>query len=245
MIKIFNTFLFISLSVLLPAQSIDGVYDYPVKPGTKEWYELKTEEERFAILQIPDDLLKSMSTENLIITCMNFPLFGDYTAYNNPQQGMEYIIDNFNGLQELLNRKDAPSGLLALYYETDTVEMFMANPKISKKYWFIRQSYFELILAQDLIVDQMSLDNCYNLLLEARKRLNYKIDNKQKYSAFSFRPTLLIMGKMLDRLDYTDIKSEKDQNVEMEQFMKDCSLMTPEVINSLIAISDNYIKIKK
>lgn len=229
--------------MLLPAQSIDGVYDYPTKPGTKEWYELKTEEERFAVLQIPDDLLKSMSTENLIITCINFPAFGHFTAYNNPQQGMNYLIESFNGLQELLNRKDAPAKLLSIYSGMDTIEMFIPNPNISRQYWFIRRSYFEFLLAQDSILDNLSINNSIKLLLEARKRLNYKIDNRQEYSAFSFRPTLLILGKTLDKLDSTSFNNEKVQSNEMEQFLNDCSLMTPKVVNSLIAISDNYIKL--
>jgi len=43
--------------------------------GTSEWANLKTETERFEALQIPPELLKTMSTENLIITCLNYSAF--------------------------------------------------------------------------------------------------------------------------------------------------------------------------
>jgi carbonic anhydrase len=58
------------------SQAEDVKWDYPVKPGTKKWNELKTEKERINAVQIPDDVLDSMTTEDMVDACINFPLFG-------------------------------------------------------------------------------------------------------------------------------------------------------------------------
>lgn len=47
-------------SVLSQAQ----VYNFPVKPGTEAWGDLVTEEDRFSAMQIPEDQLVSMSTQD-------------------------------------------------------------------------------------------------------------------------------------------------------------------------------------
>jgi len=38
---------------------------------------------------------------------LNYPLFLDALAYNWPQEGFNAVSGQFNGLQELLKRKDA------------------------------------------------------------------------------------------------------------------------------------------
>ena len=70
-------------------------------------------------MQIPEDQLVSMSTQDLVITCMNYPAWLYFTAFNNPQDGIDINIHNFNGLQELMKRADAPVELLSVYKQMD------------------------------------------------------------------------------------------------------------------------------
>ena len=73
-------FLFFATAV---AQEIKTTWDYPMKPGMEEWNQLKTEEERIAAVQIPEDVLAKLSPAEVVRLCMPFPLFGYYTAFNN------------------------------------------------------------------------------------------------------------------------------------------------------------------
>ncbi|NBH88227.1 hypothetical protein D3Z41_05295 [Parabacteroides distasonis] len=79
---------------------------------------------------IPDDQLKHMSTIDLLITCMNYPAYGYFTAFNDPQEGIDINIRNFNGLQELMRRTDAPNELLSIYKQMDTFKMTLKNKAI-------------------------------------------------------------------------------------------------------------------
>ena len=62
------------------------IWSYPVRPGTEVWNNLKTEKERIEAMQIPVDILNKMSTDDIIYACINFPLFGYYSAFNSPQE---------------------------------------------------------------------------------------------------------------------------------------------------------------
>ena len=119
-------FTFFLISVLSQAQ----VYEFPIRPGTTEWDKLRTEKDRFSAMLIPDDQLKHMSTIDLLITCMNYPAYGYFTAFNDPQEGIDINIRNFNGLQELMRRTDAPNELLSIYKQMDTFKMTLKNKAI-------------------------------------------------------------------------------------------------------------------
>jgi len=47
--------------------------------------------------QIPDDVLPNLSTEELVQICMDYPLFGNFSAYNDELVGIKKVMDGFNG----------------------------------------------------------------------------------------------------------------------------------------------------
>ena len=103
-------FLFVAIACVLSVLSQAQVYNFPVRPGTETWSNLVTEEDRFSAMQIPEDQLVSMSTQDLVITCMNYPAWLYFTAFNNPQDGIDINIHNFNGL---LHQHEDGTGLLS------------------------------------------------------------------------------------------------------------------------------------
>ncbi|HEY5465844.1 MAG TPA: sigma-70 family RNA polymerase sigma factor, partial [Clostridia bacterium] len=96
-------------------------YVYPVTPEkTPEvWKTLGSHDAMIEACQIPESLLWSMSTEGLVETCLNYPMTGDMMAFNSPTGWLEGVGKNFNGLQKLLQRKDAGFELLRVYRRVD------------------------------------------------------------------------------------------------------------------------------
>ena len=90
-------------------------FEFPVKPGTPEWKELKTSAEIRADLQIPDNILSNISTAGLVETCLNYPLIGDIICYNSYQQGFDAVFNNFNGYREMIKRPEVGSLLIEFY----------------------------------------------------------------------------------------------------------------------------------
>jgi hypothetical protein len=140
---------------ILLCQSIlfsQNIYTYPVKPGTTEWSTLKTEEERIAALQIPDSALSGMTTNELVQVCLNYPAFFQFAAFNDLQSGMLAVIIRFNGIRELMQRKDAGEEILEIYSKMDINGYNNNNLQCTEEYWSIRFIFIELTLAQETIL---------------------------------------------------------------------------------------------
>lgn len=87
--------------------TISESYQYPIIPGTSEWSELNTLEERVAACKIPDNILYNLTTEALVESVINYPLIVYMFAYDTTQMGYEKVKSYFTGLQELAIRDDA------------------------------------------------------------------------------------------------------------------------------------------
>lgn len=96
--------------------TIDEPYDYPIKPGTDEWFKIEDHVEKREMLQIPQDVLEKMTTESLVESIANYPYLLDMLAFSTQKLGYEAVRNGFNGLQELERRPDGMS-CLAKYYE--------------------------------------------------------------------------------------------------------------------------------
>lgn len=84
-----------------------AAYVYPVLPGTDAWNALSSHADMLAVCQIPEDILKSLSTRDLLIAVLDYPLMVDMHSYSNMEQGFLSVKNQFNGLQELVSRPDA------------------------------------------------------------------------------------------------------------------------------------------
>ncbi len=82
-------------------------YDYPIKPGTDTWNSFESRVEKIQACEIPDEILKNMTTEALTETVMNYPLLIDMLAFPSKEAGYQAIYRVFNGLKELDSRADA------------------------------------------------------------------------------------------------------------------------------------------
>ncbi|MBO7552906.1 MAG: hypothetical protein J6T82_02600 [Bacteroidaceae bacterium] len=77
---------------------------------------------RIAACQVPEDILKNLTTEALVTTCLRYPWIHSYDlAFKNFIKGIRYYIDSFNGFKELQSRPDAVYELLKKLRELDPV----------------------------------------------------------------------------------------------------------------------------
>jgi len=88
-------------------------FEYPIKPGDAKWENISSVAERIAALQIPEDILANLPTERLFDICLDFPYLLDVLFYDDYQKGLEALKKEFNGFNELFNRKDLGKCALA------------------------------------------------------------------------------------------------------------------------------------
>ena len=105
-------YLFIFCPIYFKCTRKKLTWDYPVKPGMEEWSKFETIDAMYQACQIPDEILKKLDTESLVDICLKFPAQPIFPFFNTPQEGFMSYYYNFNGIRELLNRKDAGQFLL-------------------------------------------------------------------------------------------------------------------------------------
>jgi hypothetical protein len=210
--KLLNTFLFISSITLigcereveinpsscLPYPIPSDLWIYPVIPGTLEWEAIPTVEKRFEACQIPEELLENMTTEALIQSWVDFPFKFNIFGSSNFHSGMQFLIQNFNGLKELSGRIDSGKKLLDRYMHMnpDCVKY-----EVGKEGEFtLTYPIIELLLSQDKILEKLTLNQKKILVSEALEKYHGKKKNSEYFGTASFN--LIICMKAMVSGDY-------------------------------------------
>lgn len=123
-------------------------YEYPIVPGTEAWSELTTHQQMIEAVQIPEDILNKMNTEELVTAVLENPMIIDIYAYYTVEdgftEGYRIMCDKLNCLNELSKRGDsaivlekALSNLSTVLVETeesgqaeDVQSMYMTGNRI-------------------------------------------------------------------------------------------------------------------
>ncbi|WP_027621678.1 hypothetical protein [Acetivibrio clariflavus] len=180
------------------------VYEFPITADKTpdEWKELEDYSEKLAVLQIPEDVLATISTKGLFETCLNYPFIINMLMFNYYQDAFDSLC-SFNGLQELLKRPDAGSIILSYYKSIDfnNLEKYSNFPSC-----FI--TYIEMMLAQDSILSGMEPSERKELLDLALK--------KHKKNASSL--TDIWIGRIL-KIESKEFQEYLKQNPKDKEFI--------------------------
>ncbi len=114
----------------------------------EEWLSVSVQK-RVELSQIPEDMLKTMSTDELIVSCLNYNLLIDLVLYDTIRDGFEILKKQFNGFEELLARPDAGHRLVELYKAVDYDELYEND----------RGAYLHMLLLHTLLCEDSVLDS--------------------------------------------------------------------------------------
>lgn len=94
---------------------------YLIKPGTEEWKELGTVQNKREALRIPKEILKQMSNAELIEAVLEYPFLVDIFFFGLDTPGThhaaESVYEGCDALRELLSRHDGEEALRAFLEE--------------------------------------------------------------------------------------------------------------------------------
>lgn len=181
--------------------AVDDVYDFPIKPGTSEWAELKSHDEMVEVCQLPLETLNTISTLGLIQTVLNYPLLLDMFAFDETQSGFDSIASQFNGLQELMQRKDAAT-LIAQFYSTLPPESAIGKAPIEQGEYSFYMVHTEILLAQYPILAQLSDVELKDLASIAWQFLETKSSMPEIYGATGIESSILLLARIMQVAEY-------------------------------------------
>jgi hypothetical protein len=214
-------------------------YVYPVLPGTAEWKAMASVAERVEACQIPTATLKTLSTDALIDSWVNFPFAFDLYASSNFQRGMGFWMNNFSGLQELSLRNDAGTRVLEYFKRMNPACAGSAN------YTFLF-TYVAMLTGQNSILEKLTEREQKSLVAEALA--SYTI-NKSLLKMLGVAPTdyfsLWICSRAMENFGYQPFVKELDSNRYIKNFNSTAMLVNTDKgdeISIIIKHALNFIK---
>ena len=147
----------------------------------------ETKQEKIEMTTIDPSIIKSLSTANLVELVISYPYLGDMLAFDDYLTGCEVVIGNFNGLRELMNRKDAGDYLLDAYRKmsvSDSIvlsclEILMAKFHSLKA---ISETQFKSFYDVYLQKNELRKSSGYSI------RVNLEVENSTKATYYVLTP---------------------------------------------------------
>ncbi|GAA2516724.1 hypothetical protein GCM10010201_11800 [Pilimelia columellifera subsp. columellifera] len=181
---------------------ITRAFAYPLTPGDEGWERLTTHREMVEATQLPAETARQMSTEALVETVLDYPLFLDVKAFNSDQQGLDRVARRFNGFAELFRRDDAGAVLLPRY---EAFEPTGAGPRAADRGERQLDGWkLELLLAQPQVLSTLAPDRLDAALAAGVRVYDGKVAARADYGAAGLQPTGLLMGRALAARDGWD-----------------------------------------
>jgi len=198
--NVFFIFIFIFFSSFaINAQDKVVTWDFPINPSTNKWKELKSYEEQLLAYNIPEELIKNISTPELVKVCLAYPEWGVINAFNNRMIGLNNMMSCFNGFRELFARNDAAKEIIKIYSNIDPLA-------ISKDWTLLQQGTFgfqinciELLLSHGRIIEKLDEQDTQVLLNEVVLKYNKKRRLPDVYSLWDLSPTAGLCLNLLDK----------------------------------------------
>jgi hypothetical protein len=169
-----------------------------------------------------------MTTRALAETCLDYPLYLNYIAYDYFNLGIIAIINSFNGLAELSIREECASQLIRIY-EQMSVPNLSNWTSTSTEYAF-HIAYLEMLMSADVFLMRFSNDELIKLLPLVKQKILERFSVQDKYSLFSYIGALHLYAKIQKKQNTT---LYKENTILINKIVQSCS-MYPNIVTFYI-----------
>ncbi len=205
------------------AQDPQKLWDYPVRPGTPEWKLLGSFPERLKACHIPNDILSSVSTDQLIDICINYPLVLNILAFNSILDGFKNYTKNCNGFQELLKRDNVTTVLINKYKIENPLIIDTELTSFKDRFGFaVRLSMLELFLCHEQILSKLDHTQKVDLVKELQYKKSQKYNSNPLYRDIGLQTVSLAIILLIENEEFSI-----DQNIDID-------LIYPYIISGII-----------
>jgi hypothetical protein len=189
------------------------------------------------VCQIPENVLQNMSTEDLIQTCLNYPLKLDVYAYSNFKNGIEQVSLQFNGFAELLSRTDNFQKLRSKLEQSRlNLNTNLASQKsmAEKGKIVLDFSLIETFLFFDAVLSNSNYSQKRQLAEITKEILVYKLQNSDKFGNLSVTSSTFLLGKTLQKMN-------KFSNISQNalKFLNNNVVVNNDVVEEIVQTFNN------
>lgn len=200
------------------------VYTPALKPGDAEWdLNRYTAQEIQQKLLLPDALLKQMTTADLLEVCLDYQYSTDFLAYNETQLGIQALRKNFNGYNELLQRKDLVEVMLMKYLvRLRSVETMAQQESRVVGSFSLHFLLFKMLLAQEEMLSSMSREQQRMLIALSIEAWNIVAEQPDLFGTIHYSPILFLFSRIIVRNGGFKFTSDEERQM-VEYYAETCT----------------------
>jgi hypothetical protein len=193
-------------------QDVIEKYKFPINPGEQIWKNTRYPE-RVKMLRITDSILATLTNNQLIGACYEYPFWINILAFNSMDEGFENLRSIFNGYDELLNRKDIGNDLIDFYSNMNAFNFTGKYSVYNESADFLKFYLIENLLLKDKIMDNLNLELQKQLFFTLKSKYDLKKNGKVTsegnpvFSDLSINSTIKVLCKLA--LKQTKILDDK------------------------------------
>jgi hypothetical protein len=235
---IFLTFVTFSCSKNPCNDLENGIYIYPDAIG-------KSLAESFELYKIPGQVLKCISTEGLIKSCLTFPEMRMIWTRNSLQQGFDYIEDKCNGFDELWMREDKNKSLIDLYMQLNFERDWTDFTLLENGEYIDDIIRYELILAQDEVIldltEQQKLE-LFQLTLNNQKN---KLKSIEYFGGLGVASSQAILSRIMLNDQYQPFLQKYESDLYIKMSVDLIQGLDAEPREQIMTLSEEYLELLK
>jgi len=201
----------------LEAQGISDKYIFPIRPGMEEWAELESHKAMVDVCQIPESILNDMCTIGLVDTYYDYPLLFIIFAFNNINDGLQQISDEFNGFHELLLRDDCATKLLRKYELISPADLDSTWTTLERGHFKQKLQFMELTLAFEPVNEKFTPDEREKVIRLGLYKL--KLKEAYDYSGPSQITNIYLIARALEKEEYEPFLGYIERREDLKYFI--------------------------
>lgn len=222
-----------------PLPDASDKYNYPIKPGMAEWNNIRSTDSLFIVSQIPDMILKKISTVGLVQSCIENPLKLFQFFFSNRFQGRDELFRRLNSFQELIKRPDGAAILLERYRLMQPC-CIVSMVDAEKGDYSLLFYYTEILLSKDSVINQLNTIQ--------KKQLATIIIEKDKIkvtqSSFGISRTsgIMILSTIMETEFYQLYINDVSKNGDLKTFTQTGILTSSGIYDIVLGHAKKFIQ---
>lgn len=148
--------------------------------------------------QIPENKLSILTTEELVHEYFNsrYPVY--FFIYDDIKLALEKQYRDYNGLRELLKRKDAGKEILKYYKKMDPDDLDLKWELAKQGHFSFSFLHAEILLGHELVLNNLNTLDAKKVLTELLIKYDAKKRHPQVYSNIGIQSIMYSMVQVLD-----------------------------------------------
>lgn len=204
-----------------------SLYHYPYF-SKEDWYNL-SHDDKVKNRQLPDDVLKKLTMEQLFNQCMWWEdLARDILLFNSNQTGFRTAFyERFNGIQELYKREG-----IHIFLEKKVKNFDVVNIS-SGECWFYNHLLEYIYVQQECLVHypKSEIVRCLDVLFAKTDRYSYLTTiDPHKWGYYELSQWMIGISNVMIIHEYKPFLDEIEKDMELKSFLGGWIENTPNVI---------------